>query len=456
VPSRPDDRPHGYCFKDDFVIARLLNLSPAELGRATPLLGLYALLFAALTLIDGLSLVLFVHKLGTQALPLAMAVASVAVWLSVNCYTRLAVHRSSGPMFVKLLLALIAPLAMLWAGLAINIVPPAAMILLLVLREVAYTLVLLHFGNYLLDFFSRTELTRVMPIVYSGGRLGGLLAGLALVWIPSLLSIHHLAILSAALLVVALVGIVRLERRPREVETTEPTANAADEGASESIVTLLRRYPLLVSLTITTLVFFGCRSLLAFQYTAGFERAFQSERELTVFLGYYAQISLGLALIIQLVVVSRMIGLLGVKGSQLVYAALVLLAAASGLWTDGLMLAVLARFVESELRFSLRNPISQMIVNEFPKTVRIRARSWTLGTLIPLGGGLAALVMGTLVATGATSWIPWLGLAMALAYGAASLQLIRHFEEPAVPKIQSWLSRFRSPRSTELSASIPS
>lgn len=438
------------------MIARLFNLSSAELRRATPLLGLYALLFAALTLIDGLSLVLFVHKLGTQALPLAMAVASAVVWLSVNRYTRLAVQQSSGPMFVKLLLVLTVPLVLLWVGLTFDLVPPAAMILLLVLREVAFTLVLLHFGNYLLDFFSRTELTRVMPIVYSGGRLGGLLAGLALVWIPSLVSIHHLAILSAALLIAALVGILRLERQPPSIDTNDASSTTDSEGKSESIVTLLRRYPLLVSLTVTTLVFFGCRSLLAFQYTAGFEQAFESERELTIFLGYYAQIGLGLALVIQLVVVSRMVGLLGVKGSQLVYAALVVLAAVGGLFTDGLVLAVLARFVESELRFSLRNPISQMIVNEFPKTVRIRARSWTLGTLIPLGGGVAALVMGTLVATGATSWIPWLGLGMAVAYGVASLQLARHFQEPAVPKIGSWLARLRRPRSTELSASIPS
>src|SRR5207247_10060363 len=54
---------------------------------------------------------------------------------------------------------------------------------LFVVREVGYTLVLMHFGTYLQDYFSRDELNRVLPVVYAGGRVGGIAGGAALQWL---------------------------------------------------------------------------------------------------------------------------------------------------------------------------------------------------------------------------------------------------------------------------------
>lgn len=42
-----------------------------------------------------------------------------------------------------------------------------------VTREVAFTLVLMHFGTYLQKYFTRDELDRVLPVVYAGGFVGG-------------------------------------------------------------------------------------------------------------------------------------------------------------------------------------------------------------------------------------------------------------------------------------------
>src|SRR2546421_237459 len=48
---------------------------------------------------------------------------------------------------------------------------------LFVTREIAFTLVLMHFGTYLQDYFTRSELNRVLPVIYGGGRVGGIAGG---------------------------------------------------------------------------------------------------------------------------------------------------------------------------------------------------------------------------------------------------------------------------------------
>ncbi len=55
--------------------------------------------------------------------------------------------------------------------------------MLFVTREIALTMVLMHFGTFLQDYFLRSELNRLLPIIYAGGRVGGILGGGMLGWL---------------------------------------------------------------------------------------------------------------------------------------------------------------------------------------------------------------------------------------------------------------------------------
>ena len=85
------------------MVSRLLYLEPGQLRRAWPFFALYLALFAALTLADGLSLALFVARVGADALPRFQALSAVCVMLSVGWYLRTAPRQGGDRVFVGIL-----------------------------------------------------------------------------------------------------------------------------------------------------------------------------------------------------------------------------------------------------------------------------------------------------------------------------------------------------------------
>src|SRR5690554_4020776 len=72
------------------MLSRLLYLDENLLRRCVPFFGLYLLLFAALTLADGLSLSLFVQRAGAANLPFYYALSAVGMAISTVAYMVLA------------------------------------------------------------------------------------------------------------------------------------------------------------------------------------------------------------------------------------------------------------------------------------------------------------------------------------------------------------------------------
>src|SRR5207302_961068 len=83
--------------------------------------------------------------------------------------------------------------------------------------------------------------------------------------------------------------------------------------------------------------------------------------------------------VLQLFVVNRLIARFGLRGTHIMYSVLMTGALVANLLPMTLGLAIFDRFVETELRFGLRNPIMQLITNRFSKPLRTRVRSWTRG-----------------------------------------------------------------------------
>ncbi len=176
-----------------------------------------------------------------------------------------------------------------------------------------------------------------------------------------------------------------------------------------------------------------CRWILNFQYSSYFEDYFETDEDMAEFLGLYTQVALLVAIVLQVLVVNRLIAWLGLKGAHVIYRLWLLggMFACAGDMT--ITLAVLARFVETELRFGLRNPIHQLITNQFPKTMRVRVRAWSFGIVIPLGTFLGSIALGGMSKYGVAGWIPWFGAACAVAYFACTFGLLGSFHEEAKP-----------------------
>jgi len=432
------------------MVHQLLYLERGHLRRAWPFFSLYLVLFAALTLADGLSLALFVSRVGATHLPLFQGLSAACVMVFVGGYLCLADRCGTGRVLVGILGGPLVSVAVIWAGLSTGVLDECALGALFLTRELAFALVLLHFGAFLQDYFTRAELNRVMPVVYAGGRLGGVAGGMALEHLSQLVEPVHLLLLLVALLLVAMMGVGAICRSAEVVAEPELTSRAGssdaavlgarparedaaalrDAASPASFLRLVWRSPLLFWITASTLALFFCRAGLTLQCGTALEREFAGDAELARFLGRYSQVALAVSLPFQLFVVSRLVAHVGLAGAQLTYAVLIALAALGGWGEMSLAAAVFARFVEGELRYGLRNPVAQLTANLFPKTLRTKVRAWSLGALIPAATLAAAVVYGTLVEAGLLAGVAIVTIAAGLAYVLASLALATTIDEP--------------------------
>lgn len=432
------------------MLRKLFYLEPGELGRLLPFFFLYVILFVALTLADGLSISLFAQRVGADRLPSWYAFTACISLVAIGFYIRFVMGTGSARMFYFILLGSGGLYLLCWVGLQLGTANATWFGLLFVGREVTLTLVMMHFGTFLQDFFTRVEMNRVMPIVYAGGRLGGIFGGALLTLLAGPLGLIHLALLYVVLVVIGISMVTWIVRVRPPVESVADTFSDAgvrgpvtggnpsqlEAEALQSLGGFLRfvwASPLLYWLTVTTILFMACRWVLNYQYNSFFEQHFEDDVAMARFLGQYTQIALLLSLVLQLVVVSRLIAWLGIKGAHALYAGLLLSGTMLNLLPMTFFSAVFSRLLEVELRFGLRNPVNQLMNNKFSKSLRIRVRAWSLGLLIPLSTLLVSSLLWTLTRTGHPGVIAWVGGGLGLAYVLTSRGLFSSFQESEPP-----------------------
>jgi ATP/ADP translocase len=432
-----------------FMLGKLLYLRDGELRRLLPFFLLYLVLFIAFSLADGLALALFVQNVGAGYLPQAFGLVAVANLVVMALYVLLAERSGSVRTFHLILAGNLLVFGSAWLALAFFAEGGAWYGVLFVSREIAFTLMLMHFGTFLQDYFSRDELNRVLPLVYSGGRVGGILGGLLLEGLAGPLGLVNLlgvfvALCGAGSVLLAVIA-------ARFANCTRPEDHLGDAGvvqararegrdpeaeAHSSYLGFLRfvwASPLLFWVTVTTVLFMLCRWLLNFQYSSFFGRHFADDRAMAEFLGRYTQYALLGSLVVQLLVVNRLVAWIGLKGAHLAYSGLLVLGLLLCVGEMTFALAVFARLVESELRFGLRNPIMQLITNKFPKSLRVRVRAWGFGMVIPITTLACSLLLWGLASFDASALVPVLGALFGLGYFAASFGLLGSFSEPRKP-----------------------
>ncbi len=449
-------------------LERLVCLEPGELARLGPFFILYTVVYAAVTLSDGIAITLYVSRVGADALPRCYTLTALLSMVAVAIYTRYAVRVAADRIFRIILFGCAVTYTIGWIALTLGtgygpIVPAA----LFAARELGSVLILVHFGTYLQGGFRRDELNRVLPIVYAGGRFGGLIGGVLLEHLTPMIGVANIALVYVALMTFSAWSLRRLTGavvRPvadrvepssesKESATRSETAGSSPHGSAThdpNPVTRLLAMPLFRWYAVSSLFFMIARWFLNYQYNSYFASHFATEVELATFLGRYTQWALGLSLIVQLFVVNRLVRGIGLCAAHALTVILLLSGFGLNLVTMTLATAIWSRMLESELRFGLRNPINQVLSNQFTKTDRIRVRAWTMGLLNPIsaliGGGL---LTGLQVIAGPTV-IGTTGLTIAVLHAAASLAMYRFIDEPTrTPRVE----RPKSPDAESPSAS---
>lgn len=420
-------------------IRSLLALKDEDLGRILAFFSLYLLIFATLTLADGLSISMLVKRVGAESLPYAYAAVAVANLVAIGLYVR-TVERVSGTRMLQGILTLTGgSLIVLWW--LIHTKPEAPWYgVVFTVREVAYTLLLMHFGTVVQSYFTRAHLVRSMPLIYAGGRVGGLLGGGVLSVSASRFALPSLLLMCAGIALFGVVATGWVARRYGEVDSradNECSTNLRDDKERDldrnartglrSFLHFVHASPLMRWHTVASILFVICRLILNYQHNTYFEGHFADESAFASFLGTYVMIALVLSLVMQLVVINRMVAWFGLKAAQLGYGLTVV--GAMLLNTAGMDLsrAIFSRLVERELRFGWRNPLNQLVINKFSRPLRVRVRAWSMGMLIPGSTIAASSMLAGLTAVPAA--IAATGLGFGLAYLTSLTRMNRTWSE---------------------------
>jgi AAA family ATP:ADP antiporter len=423
-------------------VRRLLYLRDGELGRLLPFFALYLLASAAFTLADGLTLTLFVKRAGAHDLPLAYGGIAVANLLLIGLYVVFADRAGSARVFYLILGATAGVYLLAWTAVRFLNGGEGWFGAMFVGREIAFTLVLMHFGTFIQDYFTRDEMNRVLPLIYAGGRVGGIAGGAILQHLSGPLGVLDLVPVFVGLLAAVLVLLTVVVARcapahaPEDDHSDDGVAGAdpaREAEARRSLRGFLRfawSSPLLFWIGVTTVLFVVCRWALNFQYSAYFADHFADGVALAEFLGSYTQVALAVSLLVQVFLVNRLVAWVGLKGAHFLYTALLAAGLGLALWPMTLAAAVFGRLVEAELRFGLRNPVTQLLTNKFSKPLRIRVRAWTFGVLIPAATLAAAAALAGL--TGAA--VGWFGALAGAAHLGSAFGLYGSFRERPRPR----------------------
>jgi HEAT repeat protein len=383
---------------------------------------LYGLLMGAQAV--GLAAVesLLLSRLGVQALPAALLLASVVTFCGSGLF---ATATGGSPPDRTLRVTLLAA-----GGLATGSCllapagPPWLFYALMCLFNLAWALLNALFWNLAGEVFDTLARKRLFPLLGVGASLGGMAGGLAAALAGRWLS-------SEALLAGWGLGLgaafLWLRRGP-----TWPALRGGRARPLQDMLDGLRylgRSPLGRGLTLSVLGLIPAMVVLQYIHSQLFVQSFPQADRLASFLGGLMAAGNLLELTLALGVTPGLIARLGVADANLVHPILTLLVLAGLAWDYGLALAVLAWIDRRTVQSALAGPVRALVYSALPERFRPRLRAFLEGFALYAALAVAAASL-TLLGPRLTPGALCLGGALfTCLYLAASLLVCRSYVE---------------------------
>lgn len=414
------------------MLNKLLYLQSGDLKRLLPFFFLFFLIYSMLNIGEGISISLFVKRVGADKLPQYYGYTALFILTFCALYLFFVDKISNFKMFYVLLGGSLITYFAAWYVLQFMNGGPWCFGIFIINRELSFTLFLVHFGNFLLDYFTRAELNRVLPLIYSGGRIGGILGGIALGVLSPIFGVLNLVFIYFALGIACIILLSSIKK----IKLVDDVIDKNAEPISMwKFLALLVVSGFLIWYGLNTFFFMISRTFINFQYNYFFETFFSSEVRMAQFLGIYTAITLAISLFIQIFVVNRVVALIGLKGGYFLYNMALLIGVILLLFPMSIFSAVYIRFIEAELRLGYRTSIINLIANKFPKPIRAKARAWGMGVIVPVSTLTASVILGIVNNEPLFYLIPIIGFIICCIYIFASFRLYKYFgEEPIIYK----------------------
>ena len=287
------------------------------------------------------------------------------------------------------------------------------------------------YGQYLDVLQSK----RLVPIILTGGRYGGIVGGLAIpLLIPVLGSVSNLLYVWIGAIVVS-VGVVQYtERRLRDhlIDDARPKKRKTTKTASKGgNLALMRTNRYVCAFALFSFIVVILRSFQDFQYSLVFREVFPDRAQLASFLGYFTAIGSAFSLLVQTFITPRIIKRLGLGTANLLYPLTTIIGLAGMAISPGFYSAVFLRFNNKNLQESIRNAINALLYNAVSPSIRARVGAFVAGQVVAVASivsGVALLIIkptGLAVFPLSAGQLALISLFIAFAYLAVGF-FVRH------------------------------
>ncbi len=252
------------------------------------------------------------------------------------------------------------------------------------------------YGQYLDVLQSK----RLVPIILTGGRYGGIVGGLAIpLLIPVLGSVSNLLYVWIGAIVVSIGVVQYAEWRLRDhlIDDARPKKRKAKKTASKGgNIALMKTNRYVCAFALFSFIVVILRSFQDFQYSLVFREVFPDRAQLASFLGYFTAIGSAFSLLVQTFITPRIIKRLGLGTANLLYPLTTIIGLAGMAISPGFYSAVFLRFNNKNLQESIRNAINALLYNAVSPSIRARVGAFVAGQVVAVASivsGVALLII---------------------------------------------------------------
>ena len=287
------------------------------------------------------------------------------------------------------------------------------------------------YGQYLDVLQSK----RLVPIILTGGRYGGILGGLAIpVLIPVLGSVSNLLYVWVGAIIISIGVVQYAEWRLRDhlIEDAAPRKRKTSKTAPrEGNLALLRTNRYVCAFALFSFIVVILRSFQDFQYSLVFREVFADRAQLASFLGYFTAIGSAFSLIVQTFITPHIIKRLGLVTANLLYPLTTIVSLIGMAISPGFYSAVFLRFNNKNLQESIRNAINALLYNAVSPSIRARVGAFVAGQVVAVASIVSGVTLLIIKPTGlalfplSPGWVALISLFIAFAYLATGF-FVRH------------------------------
>ena len=287
------------------------------------------------------------------------------------------------------------------------------------------------YGQYLDVLQSK----RLVPIILTGGRYGGILGGLAIpLLIPVLGSVSNLLYVWIGAIVISIGVVQYAEWRLRDhiIEDARPKKRKTTKAApGVGNLALMRTNRYVCAFALFSFIVVILRSFQDFQYSLIFREVFSDRAQLASFLGYFTAIGSAFSLLVQTFITPRIIKRLGLGTANLLYPLTTIISLTGMAISPGFYSAVFLRFNNKNLQESIRNAINALLYNAVSPSVRARVGAFVSGQVVAVASIVSGVTLLIIKPTGlalfplSPGWVALISLFIAFAYLATGF-FVRH------------------------------